>query len=358
MKKGKLTKAMLRKRNRRFYTIYGCVVGVVLIAFFIGSQYLLGELREYEDTRNIYTARKVFAQFENGEYEALFAYESDYSPEDVTRYADAMRELAAGGELALVPQATNGAYYVTLNGKRFAEFTLTPIEGQTSPKGYSIWELTQVKALTLPTTTYQIRAREDYTVYQDGTPLTDSHKTESAIALEASKYLPADAAMTECVYTISTPFGEPVFTCTDHKGRDVALTADENGVLVAGTNYDEIDEELRTYIGKTAKCLALYTSDDKDIYEINKFLLPDSKAAKQIQALETGWFTLHTSYRFTDTKVENVQFHGENILSCDVSLNFIIVARKNNEEKTYPMSYTFYYQKSGQKWLLYDMASK
>ena len=31
--------------------------------------------------------------------------------------------------------------------------------------------------------------------------------------------------------------------------------------------------------------------------------------------------------------------------------------RKNNQDKSYPMAYTFYYQKSGGKWLLYDMMS-
>jgi len=356
--KGKLTKAMLRRRNRRFYTIYLSIVAVVLIGFFFGGKFLLGELREYEDTRNIYTARDVFTHFESGDYEYLFQYETGYDADDAANYADAMRQLAAGGELALVPQATPGEYYVTLGGKRFAEFVLTPIAGQTSPKGYSLWELTSVKALTLPVATYQVRAREDYTVFCDGEALTDAHKTESGLSMNVGEYLPRDVAPTECVYTITTPFGAPVFTCTDHKGREVVLTDDGKGVLTAGVVYDTLDEETRTYISKTAKCLALYTSDDEDIYEMNKYLLPNSKAAEAIRTLERGWFTLHTSYRFENTTVENVQFYGDNILACDVSLQFIIVARKNNQEKTYPMSYTFYFQKKGEKWLLYDMASK
>lgn len=358
--KGKLTKAMLRRRNRRFYAIYFAVVAVVLVGVFIGSRYLLDELREYEDTRNIYTAREVFSRFENGDYEALFAYESGYDADDQALYAQAMRDLAAGGTLELVPQSTtkNGEYTVTLNGNRFAKFTISPVEGQTSPKGYAIWELTSVTALSLPTTSWQIRAREDYTVMSNGKPLTDSDKTQSGLTVAAAEHLPQGTAPTECVYTVTSAFGEPVFTCTDHQGRDVTLTPDENGVLVAGVNYDEIDDETRTYITKTAKCLALYTSDDQDIYEMNKYLLPDSKAHAAIKGLETGWFTLHTSYRFENTTVENVQFYGDDIMACDVKLTFIIVVKKNNEEKSYPMHYTFYFKKSGEKWLLYEFVSQ
>ena len=359
MKKGKkITRAMLRRRNRRFYTIYIAVVAVVLLGFFIGSQYLLGELREFEDTRNIHTANRFFQLFENGDYETLYNYETGYRDADASQYAALAREMTQGAQMELVARAETGAYYVTLDGKKFAELNLSLIPGQTSPKGYSLWDLESVHILSLPMSTFRVRAREDYTVFCDGAPLTDDQKVESGLRLPIADHLPSSVhAPTECVYEVSRLSGEPVFTCTDHKGRPVTLT-DENGVWTAGMNFDEIDDETRSYVGKTAKCLALYTSDDKDFLEMSKYLLKDSDAYKSIRALETGWFTLHTSYRFENVSVTNAAYYADgDILACDVNLTFIIVARKNNQDKSYPMAYTFYYQKSGGKWLLYDMMS-
>ena len=359
MKKGKkLTKAMLRRRDRRFYTVYFIVVGLVLIGFLIGSRYLLGELREFEDTRNVHTAETFFRLFTDGDYETLYGYETGYRDADAAQYAALARDTVGGGQLDLVARAESGAYYVTLDGKKFAELNLRVIPGQTSPKGYSLWELDTVHILSLPTQTFRVQAREDYTVYCDGEALTGDYKAQSGIALPISEHLPSGVKVpTECVYEVTRLSGEPVFTCRDHKGREVSLT-DENGTLRAGMNYDSIDDETRSYVGKTAKCLALYTSDDKDFLEMSKYLLKDSSAYKAIKALETGWFTLHTSYRFENVSVSNVAYYGDDqILTCDVSLTFVIVARKNNQDKSYPMAYTFYYQKSGGKWLLYDMMS-
>ena len=355
-KKKKLTRAMLRRKNRRFWIIYGCVVAVILIGFAIGSHILLDEAREYQETRNKYTAQKYFELFQNGDYETLYAYETGYRDADPQQYASIAREMTAGGEMTLVLKGgTEDTYNVALDGKRFAELKLKPIEGQTSPKGYWLWELDSVHILSLPTSTFRVKAREDYTVYCDGEPLTNDDKVESGIRMEVAQYLPNGVgAPTECVYEVTRLSGEPQFTCVDHKGRSVSLT-EENGQLVAGVNYDEIDDETRTYVSKTAKCFALYTSDDQPFTEMAKYLVKDSEAYNAMRAMESGWFTLHTSHRFANTTVENVQFFGDDdsVMACDVSLTFIIVAVKNNEEKTYDMHNTFYFQRVGEKWLVY-----
>ena len=354
-KKKKLTKAMLRRKNRRFWIIYGCVVAAVLIAFAVGSHILLDEAREFQETRNKYTAQEYLKLFENGEYETLFAYETGYQDADAGQYASLAREMTAGGEMALALKGgTEDTYYVALNGKRFAEMKLRPIEGKTSPKGYWLWELDSVHILSLPTSTFRVRAREDYTVYCDGQALTAEDKVESGIRMEVAQYLPNGVtAPTECVYEVSRLSGQPEFTCVDHRGRPVALT-EENGQLTAGINYDELDDETRAYVARVDKCLALYTADDQTFMEMSKYLVKDSEAYKAMRAMESGWFTLHTSYRFANMVVENVQFYGDSVMSCDVSLTFIIVAKKDNSEKSYDSHYTFYFQKKGDKWLLYN----
>ena len=200
----------------------------------------------------------------------------------------------------------------------------------------------------------RVRAREDYTVYCDGQALTAEDKVESGIRMEVAQYLPNGVtAPTECVYEVSRLSGQPEFTCVDHRGRPVALT-EENGQLTAGINYDELDDETRAYVARVDKCLALYTADDQTFMEMSKYLVKDSEAYKAMRAMESGWFTLHTSYRFANMVVENVQFYGDSVMSCDVSLTFIIVAKKDNSEKSYDSHYTFYFQKKGDKWLLYN----
>lgn len=357
--KGPITKKLIRRRNRRFYAIYFGCVAAVLIFYAFGARYLAGELKEFEDTRNIYTAQKVLTMIQNGEFEALYEYEDKYPGDTAGQYAQALRELSAGGEFTLEAMADSGRYRVWLNGQKFAEFALRVVEGASSPRGYSLWELGSVRALALTETAYRVRAREDYKVYADGLALAEADRVQSGIETDAAQYLPEGVdAPAECVYEVRRRFGVPEFTAEDGKGRPSEVTLGEDGTYTCAAVYEELDEETLAYVGKCAKCLALYTADDKDFNEMNKYLLKDSDAYKALRALETGWFTLHTAYRFENTSVTNCQFYGDTVLACDVNLNFIITVKQTGNEKTYPLSYTFYFQLKDGDWLLYNMAGR
>ena len=131
-----------------FYRVYFALVLLALIGIAIGTGWLRGALKDYEASQPVYVAQDVAKLFENSDFNAL--YDVDTSAREVgdkAFYVESMNALAEGRDVewteTFSADENERKYNVTLNGERFASFTLVP-SGQTSPKGNRLWTLGSV----------------------------------------------------------------------------------------------------------------------------------------------------------------------------------------------------------------------
>ena len=133
--------------SSRFYRIYFAVVGVALVVIAMGLIWLRGVVKDYEIAQPVHAAQEVAALFEQGDYDRLYSLDTsaaDISGSDKALYIQRMADLTGGKDIqwreAYSRDADEKRYTVTLDGDRFASFTLVP-SGQTTSHGNALWKL-------------------------------------------------------------------------------------------------------------------------------------------------------------------------------------------------------------------------
>ena len=150
--------------DSKFYRTYFIVLTVALIDIAIGLLWLNGVVKDYETAQPVHAAEVVAELFENGDYESLYAFDTsarDLSGGDIAFYVQSMNEVSAGRTLAWREAFSSNPdekrYTVTLDGDKFATFTLVP-SGETTGHGNRLWQLgsvtTNVAVSTFPATPF------------------------------------------------------------------------------------------------------------------------------------------------------------------------------------------------------------
>ena len=124
-----------------FYRVYFALVVLALVCIALGTAWLRGVLRDYESAQPVHVAKDVARLFETSDYGAIYGMDTSaaaIAEGDESIYLQSMRELTAGRDVEWTesfsadPDERN--YAVTLDGERFASFTLVP-SGRRSARG-------------------------------------------------------------------------------------------------------------------------------------------------------------------------------------------------------------------------------
>lgn len=362
MSKRKKKKSILKSR---FYQIYFALVAVALIGIVVGTAWLKGVLRDYESAQPVYVAQDVAKLFEESDYRALYALDTSaqqVSEGDEAFYVDSMNALAAGKDVAWSEVFSTDAdvkkYNVTLDGERFATFSLVP-SGTTTPRGNRLWTLGSVttnvmlrKPEPTPSPTPEpeiqivlcrITAPKGYTVAVDGVTLDASNAQTSEKGFFEAGFLPdsvPNPAMIEYLYDADND--DPVVTAVDENGAEAAVnpSADRAQTWLCPPRQDEgyrlKYSEAAFALGKQ---VAKYISQDAEKKAIQKICAKNSPAEAIFENLGNRYTTPHKKVGFRNESASEFYVLSENCFTCRVSFDYIMQTSKG--EMVFPTSYTF-----------------
>ena len=369
--------------SSRFYQIYFALVAVALIAIAVGTLWLNGVLRDYESAQPVYAAEQVARLFEASDFDTIYALDSsaaDISDGDKAFYVDSMNALAEGKRVEWTQVFTadpdERRYSVTLDGEKFAAFTLVP-SGQTTKRGNRLWQLGSISTNVVlkepepePTPTSKptpepelglntctITVPRGYTVTVNGQVLTteNAHVTERSI-FDASFLPPSVSSPVMMEYLYETPSQFIEVSVVDENGAPVEAVHAENRAYTWSCEPKE-NEALRAQFAESvfglAERLAKFTSKDVKKSVLMQMCAKDSPAEQLFENLDNQYFTPHSSVDFKNEAISEFYMLSEDCFTCHVSFDFTM--KTSAGELVYPTEYTFCIVKEGERGKLYSL---
>ena len=340
----------------RFYRVYFIAVSVALIAIAIGLIWLHSVVKDYETAQPVHAAEVVAELFEKGDYAELYGFDTsarDIYEGDQAFYVDSLNELTAGRAIAWRESFSSNPdekkYTVTLDGDKFASFTLVP-SGQTTAHGNKLWQLGSVttnvalqgteEAGIMADAPYRVTAPSDCTVTVNGQALTEANIVKPAYSIYPDGFLPKDVTGPTLVdYGFFSDEGDPQVAVTDAGGTALTVNAGEDGASFScDVPWDaESAEKYKDPVLKLAERIAKYTVDDLSRDRIG--IAPNSPAESILKKFSNSWAPSHKSTRVVNPQVTDFRIVSDKCLTCHVSFDFVLTSRRENDY-TYPTSYT------------------
>ena len=356
--------AAKRKKRRKasgriFYPIYLSFVLITIAAILLMMRVLWDNMEDYEASMPKYVAQEVDTIFKYKDFATMYEYDdvSGFEEEGREAYIEYMDILTHGQEIttqeAFSPVSDEKVYKIMVGDTKLGTYTLCK-SGEKTPFGNDLWKLKGIQTSVIDRNSYLITAPEGSSVYADGRLLGADEMIESGLEL-TSEYLPEGIERTKwCTYSVERCFSIPAFKVEDSKGRGQKLMPNENGRLTAQVNFDddELKEAVEERVIKTARAFSQFTSDDCSTTTVMRYIKEDTNAARYIYGFDGGWFMPHRGFEYENMRTERYVRHDENTFSCNVYFDYISEYRKTTE--VYPTAYTFFFEKQGDEWLLFD----
>ncbi len=378
---------MSRKKKKSiwrstFYRVYFALVALALVAIVIGTLWLRGVLADYETAQPKYVAQDVAKLFENADYETIYGLDTSAAQFEGDRalYLENLNRLARGRRVewtaAFSANRDERKYNVTLDGERFATFTLVP-SGRTTAKGNTIWELGSVTTLVevqqatpepepeatpepeepAEVFTCRITAPKGYAVTVDGETLSADNATTSEKALFEADFLPpgvTNPALVEYLYDAATP--NPEIQAADETGAPIPVEAVEGRELTWSCALKS-DETYAQQYGDAAislaKQVAKFMNKDARKKAIERACAKGSPAETIFDNLSNTYATPHNGISFKDEAVSEFYVLADDCFTCRVS--FDTVLRTEKGDAVYPTAYTFCVIKEGDAGKLWNI---
>ena len=360
----------------RFYQVYFLLVILCVLGIALGARYLNGVLEDYESAQPKYVAQQAARLFERGDYEAIFGLDTsmrDVPEEDRAYYIGQLEALAAGREVSW-SEAYSGnederRYRVSLDGEKFAEFTLVPSGAQTK-RGSRLWTLGSVTTFVrieepqiaepeptpVPTIACSITVPSSFTVTADGRTLDANDVVEDGIPIVPAGMLPSDVTAPAMVrYAFPSESGVPDIRVTDWQGN--AQTPMQDGEHSWRCDLPQ-NPELEALYGESAlevaKRIAKYSTREASQDSVLKKCAKGSPAYESIKSFDSSLGKKPKSSTFENVVVSDFYLYSEDCFSCRVSFDYI--PRFGKESKTYPTAYTLYFVRQGDSGKLYSFS--
>ena len=378
-KKTSFQKKLKKILHSRFYQVYFGVVLLALVAMCIGRVWLNGVLVDYESSQPVYVAEKVANLFESADYETIYKLDtsaSEIADGDEAFYLDSMEELTSGKDVewseGYSSTESERNYNVTLDGDRFATFSLVP-SGETTKHGNTLWKLGSISTLVkveatpeptpvapkatptpVPGTECRIKVPNDYTVTVDGTALSSSNAAVTAKPIFEDGFLPSGVqslTYTEYIYSTSNP--TPAVEVKDPSGNVQALTQTNGTTWSCPVPGDTSLQGYSSAVLSLAKRIAKITARDASVDSMLKYCASNSPARMIFENYSNRWATPHSRTAFQNVVVSDFYMHSPTCITCHVSFDFLMATSKGTQ--TYPTAYTFCIVNQGGKGKLYNL---
>lgn len=361
-RKSRRKKSVLKSR---FYQIYFAVVALALIAIAVGTVWLRGLLKDYESAQPVYVAEDVAKLFESGDYDRIYDLDTSaaqISGGDKAFYLDSMAQITAGKAVewteTFSAKEDERRYSVTLDGEKFASFSLVP-SGQVTKKGNRLWTLGDVTTYVAlrepepvetpepeaPTEYYECRVTvpTGYQVTVDGEPVSGENAQVTPGFLFEEGFLPegVENPMTT-TYVFSTPSESPAIAATDENGEPAQLTAsaDRERAWSCGPKEDAaMSMQYADAAYALGQQIAKFMSKDGSKRSITKLCLKNSPAWDIFDNLSNRFATPHKGIDFRNRAVTEFYKLSDTCFTCHVSFDYVL--NTTDGERVYPTAYTF-----------------
>ena len=370
-----------RKRSilhSRFYQVYFILLILCVAGIALGARYLNGVLKDYESAQPRYVAQEAAQLFERGDYETIFDLDSsmrDVPEEDRPYYIGQLESLAAGREVswteAYSADEDERRYRVSLDGEKFAEFTLVPSGAQTE-HGNRLWTLGTITTFVrieepqvaepeptptpVPAITCSITVPSTFTVTVDGRKLDANDVVEADIPIVPDGMLPEGVvAPTMIRYAFLSETGTPEIQMTDWQGRP--QTPVEDGAYSWRCDLPqnpELAEQFGENVLEVAQRIARYSAREVSQASVLKYCAKGSPAYENIDNFDSSLGKKPNGSSFENVVVSDFYLYSEDCFSCRVSFDYI--PRFGKESKTYPTAYTLYFIRQGDSGKLYSFS--
>lgn len=355
MKKTKKRQYM-RLMESKFYRAYFIALAIALVGIAVGMLWLNGVVRDYETAQPVHAAETVAALFESGDYETLYAFDTsaaDIADGDRAFYVDSLRTLAQGKALAwregFSSNPDEKRYTVTLDGDKFASFTLVP-SGETTRHGNRLWQLGTVttnvalqgteEAGDMSAAPYRVTAPTDCVVTVNGRTLTEADVVVPATSIYPEGFLPDGVTGPELVtYGFFSDEGAPQVLAVDASGAAQTVDVDETGMSFSCPVPEDaaVREQYTEAVLDMGERIAKYTVDDLARERIG--IAPGSPAETILKKFSNSWAPSHKSTSVLNPKVSEFHVLSDECFTCHVEFDFVLTSRRKNDY-TYPTSYT------------------
>ena len=341
----------------RFYRIYFIAVSAALLLIAFGLIWLRGVVRDYEIAQPVHAAEVVAQLFEQRDFESLYAFDTAASETyggDRAFYVDSLNALTADRSIdwreAFSADPDEKKYTVTLDGDRFASFTLVP-SGEVTAHGNKLWRLGSVTtnvalegteaAGNAAAAPYRITAPEGYAVTVNGRTLDAADVVTPASSIYPEGFVPAGVEPPKVVeYGFYSDEGEPQVSVTDASGAARTATVDPENAFVYSCAFPE-DEAAKEKLGeavlKMSERVAKYTVDDLERGRIG--IASGSPAETILKKFNNNWAPSHKSTSLLNARVSDFHVLSDDCFTCHVSFDFVLTSRRQNDY-TYPTAYT------------------
>lgn len=364
-----------------FYRVYFAVVIVALAAIAIGTVWLRGTLADYESAQPKYVAADVAGLFEGGDYESIYDLDTSavqFSGSDRSLYVQGLNDIARGKVVAwdetFSADEDEHSYSVTLDGERFATFTLVP-SGETTQRGNRLWKLgslttlvemkqaepeeeTQTEAPKVAEQMYMCRitAPEGYTVTVDGVTLSSENAQTSKKNLFQEGFLPEGVTNPPMIeYLYDSIIKTPDIRAVDGNGERMQVVPGDRELtwecrLKEDATYREKYSNAAYALGRQ---VAKFISGDSGKKSIQKICAKNSPADEIFDNLYNRYTTPHDGISFRNEEISEFYALSEDCFTCHVTFDVVLDTEKG--ESVDSTSYTFCVVKQGEQGKLYNI---
>ena len=358
------TKGKLIFRNIRFALFYLILLGAIGFGFYKVYIYMDQCLIAYENAQSKYVAEEMASMFVERRYDELYSYEdaTKLVMETKEDYVNYLKELTEGTYITYKEVGTREQderkFSVSSNGKKYASFTIKK-NGQVVDCGIlgqvELYEFGTVSTDVIQPITYQVTMPDDGKLYVNGEVLGEENIVESGIETFASGHLPTGfPSYTLCTYRFTIALGIPKIEAYDVEGKKIALTETSQDVFehIYTFSDEELKPELENFVITAGKNICLFMTENCSKYTVLKFMKDNSSAAKAINETDATWLTEAQEYEFRNIRTENYVKYSDDVISCELYLDFDTVSRKI--PNSYPYHIRFFLTKVGGEWKIYD----
>lgn len=369
----KYTRTHLRLRNLRFWLFWCAIIVLIVFGMIEIHKYFDEKLTQYEAAQYKYVAEETAKIFTEKRFDELYEYEAHKDEEFLeTRedYDKYIRELAGDAEIEYTRISSESSheirYLVTADGKKFGEFTLEktgetytfeviPLIGYKF--GCDIYAPGNIYIDTLRPVTYDYIVPSNAVISVNGKDLGDEYIVGTPQKMFFEGHLPSGQEAFRLVsYRFNCALGTPDIRVLGSDGRDVILNEIGQDTYAYQFNYNDdlLKPQYESMAVNFFRTYCLFSSQSTNKQNLTNLIVKGSRALDYINNYEKKWITKPSSTEFQNIITKNYAVLPGDVLTVEVSGDYI--CRYNNTKKvnTYPSSLRLYYIKSGDKYLVYD----
>ena len=349
-----------------FYTLYFLFIFLFFVAVYFGLNWLQDWLVDYEAAQPTAKSEEVFQQlFDDPDWGAL--YDAAGIPDTEYEGKDAFVSYMENqvGESELTYQLTSSGlskdkkYFVNLNGKRIAYFTLHNANDNDSKTDIPDWQLGEVSLFYDRANGYRIQTVDGHVPHVNGIALTDDHIIQiSGMKDDDTGFLPTGAITAKTsIYEITGLMSEPVITVVDNSGSQMEVVYDDaSGMYVEQAETISISDAEKEVALKALKVYAKYQIKEASAAEVGQYFDSTGSAYKSIMQTVLTWTKGNNGISFDNDSVTNYVRYYDNMFSAYVTTELTIKLTDGGTQ-TKPINSTLLFSKTGGSWKVTKMTN-